>query len=85
MTSLNVQIDPECVLYISENLATLEYKLQEEVMIAVQQLSAIVSTCSHLASILESCQVDGDPGTPLTGKTVKLGEVRPLQRGIPIS
>ncbi|EIW73035.1 hypothetical protein TREMEDRAFT_59198 [Tremella mesenterica DSM 1558] len=46
------------ILYISENLATLEYKLQEEIITIIQSLSNIISTSHNLSELLESGQLD---------------------------
>lgn len=61
-------MDVGLALYFSEILSTFEYKLQEEVMIVIQQLSTIVSTCTPLVSTLESAVVVGDAGEMIEGK-----------------
>ena len=47
-------------MYLADNLATLEYKLYEEVMIVIQQLGSVVSNCTQLASTLETTSVEGE-------------------------
>jgi hypothetical protein len=69
------QIDVEFILYISENLSTLDYRLQEEVMTVVQQLSQVVSSCSHLVAVLESASFAGEEVEILKDKCVRIGEV----------
>ena len=63
------------MLYIADNLATLEYKLHEEAMTVIQQLSSIVSTCSQLASILEIAKLEGQPTDPISNVLINIGEV----------
>lgn len=69
------QIDTGFVLFIADNLATLEYKLQEEVMTVIQQLSQLVSTSAPLASSLESARVEGLAKDDISGKRVLTKEV----------
>jgi hypothetical protein len=63
------------VLFIADNLATLEYKLQEEVMTVIQVLGSVVSTCTPLVSVLEKAQVEGAPTDSIEGKRVIMGDV----------
>lgn len=63
------------MLFIADNLATLEYKLQEEVMTVIQALGSVVSTCTPLVSVLEKAQVEGSPTDSIEGKRVILGDV----------
>ncbi|WVQ82810.1 hypothetical protein IAT38_004942 [Cryptococcus sp. DSM 104549] len=81
---LDSQVDVGFVLYLAENLATFDYKLQEEPMTVVQALSRVVSTCSHLASLMEEATLAGEPQEQLNGRTVDLsktsGEKMPVER-----
>ncbi|CAD6587723.1 MAG: Sister chromatid cohesion protein 2 [Tremellales sp. Tagirdzhanova-0007] len=52
--------DVGLVLYLADNLATLEYKLLEEVMIVIQQLGSVVSDCTQFVSTLETMSVEGE-------------------------
>jgi hypothetical protein len=70
---LTLQMDVGLALYVADNLSTFEYKLQEEVMVIVQQLSMIVSTCTPLVSTLESAVVDGLPTDLIDGKEAIIG------------
>jgi hypothetical protein len=71
----NIQYDVGLALYIAENLICFEYRLQEEVMIAVQHLSTTVSTCTPLVQTLEKagCE-DTDDGELLAGREVQLSQ-----------
>ncbi|KAK4684433.1 cohesin loading factor subunit SCC2, partial [Tremellales sp. Uapishka_1] len=55
-------------LYVAENLASLDYKLQEEIMVVVQQLSAVISTCVQVAGAIEDAIVE--PGQPIAGQMI---------------
>jgi hypothetical protein len=57
---LTIQPDVGLILYISDILATLDYKLQEEVMLVVQLLSVVISGCHHIVDALETAAVSGD-------------------------
>jgi cohesin loading factor subunit SCC2 len=63
------------VLFIADNLATLEYKLQEEVMTVIQALGSVVSTCTPLVSVLEKARVEGAPTDSIEGKRVIMDDV----------
>ncbi|WVR03096.1 hypothetical protein IAU60_000086 [Kwoniella sp. DSM 27419] len=65
--------EPGFVLYLAENLATLDYKLQEEPMTVVWCLSKIISTCTPLVAMLEDGQIQGNEGDPIQGKLVSVG------------
>ncbi|KAK8844801.1 hypothetical protein IAR55_006651 [Kwoniella newhampshirensis] len=73
---LDSEVDIGFILYLAENLATLEYKLQEEPMTVVQALSRVVSTCTHLATIMEEVTIDAPGGDQdlIDGLTVDLGK-----------
>ena len=71
------KVDVSFVLFVTDNLATLEYKLQEEVMIVVQQLSSLTSSSVHIASMLEDGELEGEAEETLDGKAVNHGAVRP--------
>lgn len=62
-------IDVGFVLYIAENLATLDYKLQDEVMTVIQYLNATVSEATVLAEVCEKYTVEGANNDTLKGKT----------------
>lgn len=72
---LEDQMDIGLVLYLAENLATLDYKLQEEPMTVVQALNRVVSTCSHLAALMEEAVLEGESTESLEGKKVPLGKL----------
>ncbi|KIR53758.1 cohesin loading factor subunit SCC2 [Cryptococcus gattii Ru294] len=72
---LEDQMDIGLVLYLAENLATLDYKLQEEPMTVVQALNRVVSTCSHLAALMEEAILEGESTESLEGKKVPLGKL----------
>lgn len=55
---------------MADNLATLDYKLQEEVMTVIQQLSQLVSTCTPLVSSLEQARVEGPADASIAGRPV---------------
>ncbi|WVQ72222.1 hypothetical protein IAR50_001771 [Cryptococcus sp. DSM 104548] len=74
-SGLESEVDIGFVLYIAENLATMDYKLQEEPMTVVQALSRIVSTCSHLATLMEEAVIDALPEDSLDGKHIQLGKL----------
>ena len=63
------------MLFVAENLATLEYKLQEEVMTVVHQLSRVVSACTQLASVLETASPDGAPDETIESIEIASSEV----------
>ncbi|WWC90225.1 uncharacterized protein L201_005158 [Kwoniella dendrophila CBS 6074] len=67
-------LDPGFVLYLAENLATLEYKLQEEAMTTIVSLQKIISTCTNLISIMEKVNIPSNqPNEPIQGKTMAFG------------
>ncbi len=68
------------MLYLADNLSTLDYKLQEEPMTVIQQLSSVVSTCTQLASILETASVEGHSTNPLDDAAITLDEVSNRRR-----
>nr|KIR48435.1 cohesin loading factor subunit SCC2 [Cryptococcus bacillisporus CA1280] len=72
---LEDQMDIGLVLYLAENLATLDYRLQEEPMTVVQALNRVVSTCSHLAELMEEAILEGESTESLKGKKVPLGKL----------
>ncbi|EAL23165.1 hypothetical protein CNBA5100 [Cryptococcus deneoformans B-3501A] len=72
---LEDHMDIGLVLYLAENLATLDYKLQEEPMTVVQALNRVVSTCSHLAALMEEAALEGESTESLEGKKVPLGKL----------
>ncbi|ORX35130.1 hypothetical protein BD324DRAFT_633983 [Kockovaella imperatae] len=68
------KIDDGFALYIAENLAAFEYKLQEEVMTTVHLLSAVISASPHLVGVLESATLDDDSGETLDDKVLSSRE-----------
>ena len=79
--SCSLQPDVGLVLYVCDNLATLEYKLQEEVMTVVHLLSGVVSQATGLVMILESFTLGGSDDDDIHGMEVPTAEVS-LQRSI---
>ncbi|WVO15130.1 hypothetical protein L204_102774 [Cryptococcus depauperatus] len=74
-SDLESKIDVDFVLYVAENLATLDYKLQEEPMTVVQALTRVVSTCSHMATIMEETSIEGENLSVLGEIQVCLGKI----------
>lgn len=70
-----VQIDPQFVLYLAENLAVFDYQLQEEVMLVIQQLSQVVSDGAAVANAIELGQLPGAGNESLEGMPVTLSGV----------
>ena len=68
------KIEDGFALYVAENLAGFEYKLQEEVMTAVHLLSAVISGSAHLVTVLESCEMAGEPSEPVAKKILRAGD-----------
>ncbi|KAL7420405.1 Sister chromatid cohesion protein 2 [Cryptotrichosporon argae] len=68
------KIDTGFVLYIAENLASFEYKIQEEAMSIVQVLSGVVSSNIGVANMLDTTQLDGDEEEPVEGKVVRVSD-----------
>ena len=62
------------MLYLCDNLATLEYKLQEEIMTVVHLLSAVLSNATNLISLLEGAVLEAGKeeigGTMLPSRAV---------------
>lgn len=71
----DIQVDPGFVLYLAENLAVLEYKLIEEVMLVVSMLSALVTTAAPIVSVLEKAEIRGELNEAIEGKMLSLPEV----------
>lgn len=69
------QVNIGLVLYLSDNLATFEYKLQDEPMSVVHFLGTVIASCIHLASMLESGSIEGDPGDLVEGKKLVVPNV----------
>ena len=67
--------DVGLVLYICDNLATLEYKLQEEVMTVVSLLSMTVAQATGLVMVLESGTIQGEARESIKGKQIPTAEV----------
>ncbi|WVW81234.1 hypothetical protein I302_103225 [Kwoniella bestiolae CBS 10118] len=71
-------LDPNFVLYLAENLATFEYKLQEEPMTIIVSLQKIISTCTNLISIMEKINLQQVPpqqlNDPIQGRSVKIDD-----------
>ena len=63
------------MLYLADNLATLEYKLLEEVMIVIQQLGSVVSDCTQFVSTLETMSVEGEATDLVKDLDVSIHEV----------
>lgn len=42
-------------------------------MIVIQQLSAVVSTCTPLVSTVEHAKIEGQPGDLLAGRLASIG------------
>jgi cohesin loading factor subunit SCC2 len=72
---LTTQLDPGFTLFIADNLVTLDYKLQDEVILVVQQLSIVVSTCTPLVIILEKARIVGQESDSIEGKTLVIDDV----------
>nr|XP_019013987.1 uncharacterized protein I206_00064 [Kwoniella pini CBS 10737]OCF52768.1 hypothetical protein I206_00064 [Kwoniella pini CBS 10737] len=67
-------LDPGFVLYLAENLSTLEYKLQEEPMTIVVCLQKVISTATNLISIMEKINLESlTPNEPIFGRMANLG------------
>ena len=66
------------VLYLSDNLATFEYKLQDEPMSVVHFLGNVIASCTHLASMLESGSIQGEPQDEIAGKMLVIPNVSHL-------
>ena len=69
------QVDTGLVLYLCDNLATFEYKLQDEPMSVVYYLGNVIASCTHLASMLESGSVEGEPQDLVAGKMLIIPNV----------
>lgn len=69
------QVDIGLVLYLADNLATFEYKLQDEPMSVVYYLGNIIASCTHLASILESGSIQGEPQDVISDKMLVIPNV----------
>lgn len=67
--------DVGSALYICDNLSSLEYKLQEEVMTVVGLLSSTVSQCTNLLMVLDNGTVDGESSDEVKGKELRAPEV----------
>lgn len=67
--------DVGLVLYICDNLATLEYKLQEEAMTVVSLLSGVVAQATGLVMVLENGTVEGSGSESVSGKRIPTAEV----------
>lgn len=63
------------VLYLSDNMATFEYKLQDEPMSVVHYLGNVIAGCIHLASMLESGSIQGEPTDPIAGMMLVIPNV----------
>lgn len=63
------------MLYVAENLVTLEYQVQEEVMTVVQALSHTVRDGASTANHIELGQVAAADNEPIEGKMVIVSEV----------
>jgi cohesin loading factor subunit SCC2 len=70
-----VQIDIGVALYVADNLATMEYRLQEEIMLVVQLLCAAISGCAILVGLSETARVEGKEEDVIVGKMAIIGEV----------
>jgi cohesin loading factor subunit SCC2 len=68
-------VDVGLALYICDNVTSLEYKLQEEVMTVVSALVGCVSGATDLVMVLESSEVDGDADDEIKGKHVEAAKV----------
>ncbi|KAK1921174.1 hypothetical protein DB88DRAFT_92041 [Papiliotrema laurentii] len=66
--------DVGLVLYICDNLATLEYKLQEEAMTVVSLLSGVVAQATGLVMVLENGTVEGSGSESVSGKRIPTAE-----------
>ena len=66
------------ILYLSDNLATFEYKLQDEPMSVVHFLGNVIASCTHLASMLESGSIEGEPQDEIAGKMLVIPNVSHL-------
>jgi cohesin loading factor subunit SCC2 len=77
---IDLQVDTGLILYLSDNLATFEYKLQDEPMSVVYWLGTVIASCIHLASMLESGTLAGEPTDMITGKKLVIPNVRHLSR-----
>jgi len=69
------QVDIGLVLYLCDNLATFEYKLQDEPMSVVYYLGNVIASCTHLASMLESGNVEGESQDLVAGKMLIIPNV----------
>ena len=63
------------MLYICDNLANLDCKLQEEVMTVVGILSGVVGGATGLVMVLESATIDGGDEEELKGRKIAAAEV----------
>lgn len=63
------------MLYLADNLATLEYKIQDEPMSVVHLLGTVINSCTHLASMLESGKVEGASEESIVGKHLTISGV----------
>lgn len=63
------------MLYLSDNLATFDYKLQDEPMSVVYYLGNVIASCIHLASMLESGSIQGEPRDSVAGKMLVIPNV----------
>lgn len=70
--------DVGLALYICDNLATLEYKLQEEVMTVVGLMSSAVGQCTNLLMVLEGGTINGEGSEMIEGKEIAGSQVRCL-------
>jgi cohesin loading factor subunit SCC2 len=69
------QVDIGLVLYLSDNLATFEYNLQDEPMSVVHYLGNVIASCTHLASMLESGSIQGEPQDEIADKMLVIPNV----------
>jgi cohesin loading factor subunit SCC2 len=77
------QVDIGLVLYLSDNLATFEYKLQDEPMSVVHYLGTVIASCIHLASLLESGKIEGEAQDLIEGKKLVVPNVSPPPDDLP--
>jgi cohesin loading factor subunit SCC2 len=71
-TSTTSVPDVGLALYICDNLATLEYKLQEEVMTVVGILSEVISQSTGLIGVLENGVIEGEASDEVGDKSIVL-------------
>ena len=72
--SLSLQNDVDFARFLADNLATFDYKTQEEVLVVIDRLTAVIAVSgSHLFDILSSWTITGeDREKTVDGETLEI-------------